>query len=850
MRTALPIAPPSHVRRCKHGVAWVGVSALLTAGLSVSLGPSTQAQPPAPATEVTAAAVDVLPSYERTLTTQLDASKSYATVKHLVEEIGPRLNGTPAERKAAEYLRDLLEPYGYRVAVQSWGPVSTKRTADIVSTGAPLPGNPKWQMTASPAGVFTGDAAVTGDVVSVGTGQTATDFANAAGKIAFATVSFVTTPADAAAAAAAERANAISLAEANEAVAIILAPAVPATGKTSPRTVTVPTGTPVATIPVLGAGSDHTGWINSALSAGPMSLRLVTNEYVDPMGTNVIATRYAKGDPQGTTAPIVMVGAHIDSVLGAPGGHDDASGNGVSTEIARVLATMPYDKEIRIGGFGGEEAGLRGARAYVSTLTAAEKARFVGEWQMDMVGTTYEPAKLWALTPDGKSNFVVEEAYQAAERDGFDGLQNCKLGQSDHQAFFDVGIPSALFIWLNYTNPVAPATCESISRGSYQTEPEYHQPSDTMTNVSEPRLQITLDVIGGAVIENVLNQLDVTVTTDTGAPLASAPVTVDCGDGPHDAGITDAAGLTTTHVPAGPCMLSSTNGTATVTKTITPNGDADAALILDTTAPSIDLVRPADGATYASGSDVTALYFCSDSAGATTCTAPLRSGENLDTTTPGAYSFTVTSVDASGNTTTKTVRYRITGAPTATVSATAQHSRYGEVPLVQVSVGPAGLSPTGSVEIRKGNKVLASASGAPGTRSVSLPARVLRPGSHLLKVRYLDADGKQRAIANVRVVVTKATSTLEVSAVAASATRAGSLTGTISIRPRSVASETGGQVEVRAGGKVVGKGRVVGGPFDIDLKPLRSHGKVVLVLKYAGNAVIKGAKTKTKVKVG
>src|SRR4029453_6339561 len=88
------------------------------------------------------------------------------------------------------------------------------------------------------------------------------------------------------------------------------------------------------------------------------------------------------------------------------------------------------------------------------TLNDAERKRFVGEWQMDMVGTPYEPARLWALTPNGQSSFVVDEAYKSVARMpadklataaqyGFTGLQNCFLGQSDHQAFFDVGIPSA-----------------------------------------------------------------------------------------------------------------------------------------------------------------------------------------------------------------------------------------------------------------------------------------------------------------------------------------------------------------------------------------------------------------------
>ena len=39
-----------------------------------------------------------------------------------------------------------------------------------------------------------------------------------------------------------------------------------------------------------------------------------------------------------------------------------------------MLSQYPLDKEMRIGGFGGEEGGLLGAKAYVTTLTAAEKA--------------------------------------------------------------------------------------------------------------------------------------------------------------------------------------------------------------------------------------------------------------------------------------------------------------------------------------------------------------------------------------------------------------------------------------------------------------------------------------------
>ena len=39
-----------------------------------------------------------------------------------------------------------------------------------------------------------------------------------------------------------------------------------------------------------------------------------------------------------------------------------------------ITGTRPVAKEIRIGGFGGEEDGPTGSRAYVATLPAAERA--------------------------------------------------------------------------------------------------------------------------------------------------------------------------------------------------------------------------------------------------------------------------------------------------------------------------------------------------------------------------------------------------------------------------------------------------------------------------------------------
>ncbi|MGW1623843.1 M28 family peptidase, partial [Streptomyces sp. NPDC002172] len=49
-------------------------------------------------------------------------------------------------------------------------------------------------------------------------------------------------------------------------------------------------------------------------------------------GTNLIATR-----PGAAAGPVVVVGAHLDSVSGSPGADDNASGVAVVLETARLL---------------------------------------------------------------------------------------------------------------------------------------------------------------------------------------------------------------------------------------------------------------------------------------------------------------------------------------------------------------------------------------------------------------------------------------------------------------------------------------------------------------------------------
>jgi hypothetical protein len=81
---------------------------------------------------------------------------------------------------------------------------------------------------------------------------------------------------------------------------------------------------------------------------------------------------------------------------------------------------------------------------------------------------------------------------------------------------------------------------------------------------------------------------------------------------------------------------------------------------LDEAGPEITVTAPAEGATYALGQVVTAQYACVDAVDpAPTCEGPVPSGSAIDTSTPGPHSFTVTSTDDAGNTSTRTVHYTV-----------------------------------------------------------------------------------------------------------------------------------------------------------------------------------------------
>ena len=144
------------------------------------------------------------------------------------------------------------------------------------------------------------------------------------------------------------------------------------------------------------------------------------------------------------TAPLVVIGAHYDTVPVSPGANDNGSGTATTLEIARELAWRPEPGvAVRYVAFGAEEVGLHGSAAYARSLSPGERARLRVMISIDMMAVGEQPAF-------GGSDPWLLEAMARAESQGYRpvNLSPALRRLSDHASFLDAGLPAILFHWV------------------------------------------------------------------------------------------------------------------------------------------------------------------------------------------------------------------------------------------------------------------------------------------------------------------------------------------------------------------------------------------------------------------
>jgi len=136
---------------------------------------------------------------------------------------------------------------------------------------------------------------------------------------------------------------------------------------------------------------------------------------------------------------------HIGAV--APGADDNGSGVAGALEIARILGPQAATHDLRVILFGGEEQGLRGSQQYVTSLSAAERARVDCVINMDMIATLNTAAPTMLLEGATVSQALMDELADAAH--DYTSLQvqtSLNPFASDHVPFINAGLPALLTI--------------------------------------------------------------------------------------------------------------------------------------------------------------------------------------------------------------------------------------------------------------------------------------------------------------------------------------------------------------------------------------------------------------------
>ena len=154
------------------------------------------------------------------------------------------------------------------------------------------------------------------------------------------------------------------------------------------------------------------------------------------MGTNVIAVKPA-AHPD---ADILIVSAHHDSVPTSYGANDNATGVAAMLAVAQAVAATPTDTEVRFISFTDEEGGKNGSRYYTAMLSAEEKARMIGDIQLDMLGGLGSSGTM-VCTMDGEPNWLTQLLQSKVPT-----LQIGAESASDHASLQLAGVPSVLIM--------------------------------------------------------------------------------------------------------------------------------------------------------------------------------------------------------------------------------------------------------------------------------------------------------------------------------------------------------------------------------------------------------------------
>jgi Zn-dependent M28 family amino/carboxypeptidase len=248
------------------------------------------------------------------------------------------------------------------------------------------------------------------------------------------------------------------------------------------------------TIPVVGLSYADAVAIDTQLDQGQtVTVRVVTSTLSEPRITrNIIAD-----SPTGSDDRVVVVGAHLDSVIAGPGINDNGSGTSTILEIAEEMSELGIRnrQKVRFAFWGAEELNLLGSQFYVDSLSDDELGTIVANLNFDMLGSTnyvrfvYDGDGVPTGTAGPPGSAQIEQVFTSYfDSQGLASEPTAFDGRSDYGPFIAVGIPAGgLFSGAEGEKTAEEAAIYGGTAGE-PYDPCYHQACDDINNLSTKAL--------------------------------------------------------------------------------------------------------------------------------------------------------------------------------------------------------------------------------------------------------------------------------------------------------------------------------------------------------------------------
>jgi hypothetical protein len=243
-------------------------------------------------------------------------------------------------------------------------------------------------------------------------------------------------------------------------------------------------GAPGIRIPVLAVDADGA---TALARAGTRAVRVRVDAVSERRAARNVIAELAGRDAGG---PVVMAGAHLDSVPDGPGVNDDGSGVAALLALAERMAAGERPRAtLRLGFWTGEELGLYGSRRYVQTLARAERRRLRSYVNLDMVAS---PNAVLETYGSGETEAALRRALDAR---GPAPDRSSIGGASDHAAFQRAGVEVG-GVFTGASERVGAAAARRFGADAGRpADPCYHRACDTLSNANRPMLERVTDAV-------------------------------------------------------------------------------------------------------------------------------------------------------------------------------------------------------------------------------------------------------------------------------------------------------------------------------------------------------------------